>query len=157
MIRSFFITLICLAASLPVSADRRSDEQAILATFESWDAGWAQKDVDLALQDYSDDVDWTNAFGDRFLGKEQLREGLSFIFGLDFVMTGSSQANEYADVRFLSDTVALVRSKLIRKAQQTSDGALMADRRINHLRVLEKRNGKWLIVSHMISQEHDKR
>ncbi len=134
-----------------------TDHYAILATFESWNEGWKQRDVKRALTHYADDVDWTNAFGDRYRSKAELEQGLSYIFGLDFVMAGSSETNEYTDIRFLSDSIALVRSKLVRSNQETSDGIVMPARRINHLRVFEKRDGQWLIVSHLIAQEQDKR
>jgi hypothetical protein len=72
-------------------------------------------------------------------------------------MAGGSGRNEYADVRFLSPDIALVRSKLIRAGQQTSNGEVMADRHIDHLRVVERRDGRWQIVSHLISQANEKR
>ena len=102
-------------------------------------------------------MDWTNAFGDRYEGKGALGEGLAFIFSLDFVMDGDSGVNDFVDIRFLSNSVAIVRSRLVRTGQARSDGTKMAPRRINHLRVFEKREGRWLIVSHLISQEQDKR
>ncbi len=79
-------------------------------------------------------------------------ETLEFIFSLDFVMAGESEGYLFNDITFLSNDVALVRSKLIRVNQQTSSVQLMPDRHINHLRVYERRSGQWLIVSHMISQ-----
>ncbi len=133
------------------------DRAAILATFDSWNRGWKERDAALAVQDYADDVDWTNAFGDRFQGKPALREGLEFIFGLDFVMAGDSANNAYADITFLASDVALVRSKLVRAGQRRSTGEVMPDRQMNHLRVLQRREGRWLIVSHMISQAQEKR
>ena len=52
------------------------DRAAILATFDSWNRGWKERNAALAVQDYADDVDWTNAFGDRFQGKAALLAGL---------------------------------------------------------------------------------
>lgn len=135
-----------------------SDEErlAVLATLESWNEGWLLKDAELAVADYSEDVDWTNAFGARFQGKEALREGLEFIFSLDFVMAGDSQSNEYEDVTFLAPEIALIRSELVRVGQETDSGETMRDRHINHLRVLQKRDGQWVIVSHLISQAKER-
>lgn len=137
--------------------EHASDRAEILRTLESWNHGWAQRDADLAVSDYAQDVDWTNAFGDRFQGKEALREGLSHIFGLDFVMAGDSSGSEYADVTFLTRDVALLRSKLVRSGQRMSTGETMPDRHINHLRVFHRRDGRWVIVSHLISQAQKKR
>lgn len=134
------------------TTNTQQSEEAVLATLESWNQGWAQRDAELAVQDYADDTDWTNAFGDRFQGKEELLDGLSFIFSLDFVMAGESEESEILDVRFPSQDVALIRSKLTRKGQQFANGEVRPDRVIDHLRVLERRDGRWVIVSHLISQ-----
>ncbi len=134
-----------------------SDSAAVLKVFDSWNEGWAKRDASLAVQDYAEDADWTNAFGDRFQGRDALKKGLEFIFSLDFVMAGDSAGNEFADVTFLTPDVAMIRSKLVRTGQLTSAGDKMPDRHIHHLRVLQRRDGKWQIVSHLISQAHRKR
>jgi uncharacterized protein (TIGR02246 family) len=139
-----------------VCAQTPSDTAAVKKTLESWNQGWAKKDADLALQDYAVDIDWTNAFGDRFKGRDALKKGLEFIFSLDFVMAGSSGDHAFEDVTFLTPDVALLRSKLVRRGQKTSTGQMMTDRHIHHLRVLHRRNGEWKIVSHLISQSHKK-
>lgn len=132
-------------------------EQEILATMESWNEGWRTADASLAVRDYAEDVDWTNAFGDRFQGKRALEDGLAYIFSLDFVMAGTSDESEFKDVTMVSDSVALIRSQLVRRGQKTQSGEFMADRVVNHLRVVVKRDGKWVIKSHLISQAQPKR
>ena len=134
-----------------------ADSAAVLATLDSWNRGWAETDAELAVESYAEDADWTNAFGDRFQGRAALFDGLEFIFGLGFVMAGDSGANEFEDITFLTPDVALLRSKLVRAGQQRSTGESMPDRHIHHLRVLERREGRWQIVSHLISQAHEKR
>ncbi len=154
MMNKLISTLICtvlLATSATVFASEE-DKALILETLESWDQGWEHRNADMAVSDYAEDADWTNAFGDRYQSKEELRKGLEFIFSLDFVMAGDSEGHEFDDITFLSSNVALVRSKLVRVNQKTSTGMLMPDRHIDHLRVYHKRSGQWLIVSHMISQ-----
>jgi uncharacterized protein (TIGR02246 family) len=145
--------LVCGSASAQTEADKKE----ILRSFDSWNQGWAYRDADLAVQDYADDTDWTNAFGARFQGKKALRDGLEYIFSLDFVMAGDSAGNEYEDITFLSPDIAIVRSKLVRSGQKTSTGEAMPDRNINHLRVFQKRDGRWLIVSHLISDAKERR
>ena len=151
--------LLLLVIVWPINswAQSDADRDAIMKTFDSWNQGWAQADADLAVQDYSEDTDWTNAFGDRFEGREELRDGLAYIFSLGFVMAGTSADNEFTDIEFLSSNIAIVRSKLVRTGQQMSSGEQMPDRHINHLRVYQKRDGRWFIVSHMISQAQQKR
>lgn len=147
--------LLCLSCSL--LGGRASDRDAVLATLDSWKGGWATADADRAVQDYAEDVDWTNAFGDRFQGRAALRDGLAAIFELDFVMAGTSSEEVFADVTFPAPDVALIRSQLVRRGQRQSDGLPMADRRIHHLRVLQRREGRWQIISHLISQAREKR
>lgn len=151
------VVLTAIVWSSTCAAQSDADKNAILETLKSWNQGWSESDAELAVRDYADNTDWTNAFGDRFEGKAALQEGLEYIFSLGFVMAGDSAGNEFADVRFLGKDVAIVRSKLVRTGQRTSTGGEMPERHINHLRVYEKREGRWLIVTHMISQAHEKR
>ena len=157
MMKRTFVLVGFLILAGTGQAQSDADEAAILATFESWNQGWATGDAAMAVQDYADDTDWTNAFGDRFQSRQTLQEGLEHIFSLGFVMAGQSAGNEYADVTFLGPDIALVRSKLVRAGQETSTGETMPDRHINHLRVLQRRGNRWLIVSHLIAQEQLKR
>lgn len=153
---SLLLLFVCLLAH-PAFAQSEADSEAIMKTFESWDRGWAERNAELAVQDYADDADWTNAFGDRFQGKDALLKGLDHIFSLDFVMSGNSDQADFLKVNFLAPDIAIARSKLVRKGQQTSSGEVMPDRHIHHLRVYAKRGDRWLIVSHLISQAHEKR
>ena len=148
--------MIVLSLPAMVAAQTEEDAAAIRRTLDSWNEGWATKNARLAVQDYAEDIDWTNAFGDRFQGRDKLLQGLEFIFSLDFVMAGSSGENEFEDVTFLTPDIALLRSKLVRTGQKTASGEAMPDRQIHHLRVLERRDGKWRIISHLISQSHPK-
>ena len=152
----FYALIFVLCSSSFVTAQTDADSKAILKTLDSWNQGWAKKDAALAIQDYAENVDWTNAFGDRFQSRDDLKKGLEFIFRLDFVMAGTSGRNEFEDVTFLTPDVALLRSKLVRTGQKTSEGEKMPDRHIHHLRVLKRRDGKWQSVSHIISQSQPK-
>lgn len=153
------ITLLAVACAVPDTAlaQTEADRAAVLQTLNSWTRGWTQADASVAVEDYAEDVDWTNAFGDRFQGRDALRKGLEHIFSLDFVMAGTSAGNEFTDVTFLTPDVALIRSKLVRTGQQRSSGSLMPDRHVHHLRVVQRRDGRWQIVSHLISQAQEKR
>lgn len=126
-------------------------KSSINESINAWDKGWANKDVELSIKHYADSTDWTNAFGDRVQSKEELKNLLTTIFGLDFVMSGENDYGEN-EIIFLNDSIATVRSLNIRKNQQWPDGTKMDDRYVNHLRVYKNINGQWLIINHMISQ-----
>jgi uncharacterized protein (TIGR02246 family) len=153
---SGFILLIFISACTPDKTNKSIDEQTIRAAIDNWNKGWAERNAALAIQDYADNTDWTNAFGARVKSKSELKELLDTIFSMDFVMAGKQNYVEN-NIRFLSTDIALVRSKNIRKGQQWSDGSQMDDRHINHLRVFQKENDDWKIVSHMISQAQEKK
>ncbi|SMG39611.1 hypothetical protein SAMN05661096_02647 [Marivirga sericea] len=136
--------------------DKAADKKAIFKTLENYNLGWERRDVELTIKDYADSTDWTNAFGDRVRTKEELSILLKEVFSLDFVMSGKQNYASH-DLTFLSDHIALLRSRNLREGQKYSSGKAMPDRDINHLRVYEKIDGQWKIVSHMISQAHLKK
>ncbi|MGX1929442.1 YybH family protein [Flagellimonas sp. 2504JD4-2] len=154
----FAITLFvlnCYSQKTNPSTDKSQDELAINQSIKDWDKAWETKNLEMALKHYSNDIDWTNAFGDRVQSKGELKKLLGFIFNMDFVMAGE---NNYGtnEITFLSDDIATVRSLNIRKNQKWSDGSKMEDRRISHLRIYQKINGAWVITDHMISQSWPK-
>nr|WP_299175166.1 DUF4440 domain-containing protein [uncultured Allomuricauda sp.] len=154
----FMIALVfgCKSEKKEIEIDRDRDSKEILKTIDNWNEGWDIKDVELAIKDYSKNTDWTNAFGDRMQSKSELRQLLTEIFAMDFVMDGTDDyAND--DVQFLTDNIALLRSTNVRTGQKWSDGTLMNDRYIHHLRVYQKINNEWKIISHMISQAQEKK
>ena len=77
---------------------------------------------------------------------------LKEVFQLPFVMAGNTDY-EYHDLRMLAEDVILLRSRAIRAGQQLPDGTVQQPRRINHLRVFVKRDGRWVISSHLIGDE----
>ena len=134
--------------------DHSSDIKEIKQIIDDSDKGWDSKNLDLVLQGYSEDIDWTNAFGARVQGKDELRALLKKIFSYDFVMAGKNNYQD-PDITFPNPEIALARSINIRTDQKWPDGQHMEDRVINHLRVFKKVNGKWICINHMISQAHN--
>ena len=135
--------------------DHSNDIIQIKKLINDSDKGWESKNLEIVLRGYSKDIDWTNAFGDRRQGKEQLRGLLDTIFGLDFVMAGKNNYQE-PYITFPSKDIALARSLNIRTGQLWPDGSTMDDRKINHLRVYQIVDGRWVCINHMISQAHNK-
>ncbi len=67
------VVLGALAVSCTSPGRVEGDRSAVLETLNSWNRGWAEADASTAVEDYSEDADWTNAFGDRFQGRAALR------------------------------------------------------------------------------------
>ena len=70
------------AADVEQSVDTAAIEQAV----ENWNTAWKVEDPKLAAQDYSDDADWTNAFGMTRVGRADIEQLLTEVFALPFVM-----------------------------------------------------------------------
>ena len=64
----FAISIVLMGVTASCAATRHAepDRAAVLATLEFWNRGWAEADASMAVEDYSENADWTNAFGDRF-------------------------------------------------------------------------------------------
>lgn len=137
-------------------AQTAADSAAIMRAVEHWEQGWNEADVALATRDYAEDIDWTNAFGTRVQGRDSLTVRLGWILGHANITAGQSEYG-YHDLAFLTPDIALLRSKAIVEGQRTMSGEPMDDRHIHHLRVFERRDGHWLIVSHLIAQAREKR
>jgi uncharacterized protein (TIGR02246 family) len=130
------------------------EKHAIEEIIERWNEGWRTKDPSLATRDYSDDADWTNAFGMQRQGRAEIEALLAQVFALPFVMAASSQVVEQF-MRFLHDDVALVWTRVERTGQLKQSGEPLGIRNTSHLRVLVKSDGAWQIVSHLVSDARD--
>lgn len=154
------LTVLCLViASVSISAQAqgttaKTEQRAIEQVLENWNQGWQKKDASLAAQDYSDDADWTNAFGMRRKGRAEIQKFLTEVFSLPFVMAGESEVAEQS-INFIKPDVVLVTTRVERSGQRTPAGEQLPTRQTSHLRVVVKSKGAWKIVSHLISDARD--
>jgi uncharacterized protein (TIGR02246 family) len=154
-ITALFIAMALLsAASVAQVTTSKSDRALIEQVIENWNRAWQTNDAKLAAQDYSDDADWTNAFGMKKKGRAEIEKILAEVFSLPFVMAGQSKTAEQS-VRFIKPDVALVVTRVERAGQRTPTGAELGTRQTSHLRVLMKSEGRWKIISHLISDARD--
>lgn len=148
-----------LLSAATTSAQQRStsalsDNQLIERAIQNWNEAWAKKDSKLAAQDYTDDADWTNAFGMKKKGRAEIQQFLSEVFSLPFVTAGQSRTVEQS-VRVVKPDIALVITRVERVGQRTPSGDELPTRQTTHLRVLLKLGGEWKIASHLISDARD--
>lgn len=142
------------SAGLAQTKTLKRDQPAVEQAIENWNKAWQTKDAKLAAQDYSSDADWTNAFGMHKNGRAEIEKFLAEVFSLPFVMEGQSKTADQS-VRFIKPDVALVVTRVERTGQRTVSGAELGIRQTSHLRVLMKSEGRWKIISHMISDARD--
>lgn len=138
------------AADVEQSVDTAAIEQAV----ENWNTAWKVEDPKLAAQDYSEDADWTNAFGMTRVGRADIEQLLTEVFALPFVMAGDSETVDQA-IRFIGPDHAVVLTRVQRAGQLDPTGQGMGQRRTSHLRVFAKTGGRWQIISHLISDARD--
>ena len=152
------ITVFVFAIALPgvafAQATSKGDQAAVEQVIEHWNTAWQTKDAKLAAQDYSDNADWTNAFGMKKKGRAEIEKFLAEVFSLPFVMAGQSKTVEQS-VRFIKPDVALAVTRVERAGQLTPSGEQLGTRQTSHLRALVKSGGSWKIISHLISDARD--
>ena len=147
---TLFLTLNASGQSLP-----SNDSLQVVAILDDWNKGWKNKDFKLATKGYSDSAYFTNAFGDKRIGKNQIETLLKEVFSLAFVMSGSSETVTY-QFQFLNNSNLIVYSFVVRRGQKMQDNSIIPDRHTSHMRVFQKNNGAWHIVGHLISDARDK-
>ena len=146
-----------LASTLPAdTTSGPADQKAIERAIENWNTGWRTKDPALATRDYSEDADWTNAFGMTRNGRVEIQKMMEEVFQLPFVMRAESEVVDQK-IRFVRPDVALVTTTIERRGQMTPSGESLGIRNTYHLRVFVRSNGRWQIVSHLISDARDPR
>lgn len=150
----FLLFAFLLSIAGPAMGQQTDDEAMIFAAIDRWDRAWQIKDPALGAQDYSDNADWTNAFGMRREGRAAIRATLAEVFALPFVAAGTSETQGHS-VRFLGADAALVLTRVERAGQYSPSGEGLGERRTSHLRVFEKQDGQWRIVAHLISDARD--
>ena len=131
------------------------DSLQVVTILNDWNKGWQIKDFKLATKGYSDSAYFTNAFGDKRIGKNQIETLLKEVFSLPFVMSGSSETVTY-QIQVLDSANLIVYSSVVRRGQKMPDNSIIPDRQTSHMRVFQKNNGAWHIVGHLISDARDK-
>lgn len=126
-----------------------SDSVEISNKIDDWNNAWTIKDVNLACKWYSEDADFTNAFGFNKTGQSEIHSYLSFVFGLDFVMAGNTKQTSLK-LKSISEKAILAISTVERAGQKTADNKDLGIRNTTHYRVFQKM-GEWKITAHLIS------
>lgn len=156
MIRIALAGLVALWSCVALAHDAFPDEdvRAIEKAINNWDTAWKTKDARLAAQNYSDDADWTNAFGMARRGRSEIEKLITEVFALPFVMAGKSATVEQT-IRKLDSNMALVISRVEREGQQSPSGETMSKRQTTHHRLFRKTKDGWQIIAHLISDARD--
>lgn len=118
--------------------------------------GFATNDAGGLEALYAEDADWTNAFGTSLHGRDAIIRYLEKLFDDGRFKAGRMVGKPQASIRFAAGgTVAIAKTYVEREGQQTVEGGELPVRRNHSLKVLEKRAGRWLIVSEMYMDARD--
>jgi len=127
----------------------KNDSIQIVEKVNDWNNAWKVKDASLAAKWYSDDADFTNAFGFSMIGKDAIEEYLTRVFNMDFVMAGNSEQTSLK-LKYISENSILVISTISRIGQKSNDNSEIGPRRTTHHRLFQK-DEDWMIIGHLIS------
>ena len=76
-----FVSLFLSIGSISGQSKGSKNDQALIEEkIENWNKALQAKDYKLAAQDYSDDADWTNAFGMKRKGRLEIEKVLAEVF-----------------------------------------------------------------------------
>ena len=104
---------------------------------------------------FAADVDWTNAWGRRLHGREELSQFCEHARQDSNYLAGKFVAgSERIDVRFVRPDVAVVHTYAERTGQiDSTTGKVIPTRKVHSQIVVSKEDGKWLIQSELIMDE----
>ncbi len=149
--KKIVILLIVLGGFNTINSQNISQQDSLEITkkIDDWNQAWKIKDASLAAKWYSNDADFTNAFGFSMVGKKNIESYLSRVFKMNFVMAGKSEQTSMK-LKFITQNTILVISTIERKGQKLSDGEELGARQTTHHRLFYKKDN-WEIVGHLIS------
>lgn len=131
------------------SQHRASDieKAAIGKVLEKVGRAFGMMDASIIADCYTEDADWTNAFGTTLHGRDNIIEYLEDLFADERFVQGKMVGEPQGAIRLLKDDVAVAKTYVEREGQGTTDGGEIDTRRNHSLKVLIKKDGQWLIVS----------
>ncbi|WP_182347148.1 SgcJ/EcaC family oxidoreductase [Tomitella gaofuii] len=128
--------------------DTDEDAAAIEKTLTTLLMAFATNNADDIDTVYTDDAEWTNAFGHRLKGRRQIADYLAELFADPRFTAGSATGMPEITVQELADTVVAVWVRADITGQETADGGQLGLRHNHSLKVLTKcDDGRWLVCS----------
>lgn len=130
--------------------DKKREEAAVGEVLVRLARGFAANDARGLDALYAEDADWTNAFGTTLHGREAIAVYLAKLFADQRFEAGRLAGEPQASIRFVGEgRAAVAKTYVEREGQQTVEGKELPVRRNHSLKVLERRDGRWVIVSEM--------
>ena len=138
-------TLLSLVVTASVASDKQiNDEVGVSAVVRGFEDSWNHHDMDALAALFASDADFVNVIGMRWVGRDAIRQHHAASHATIFKSSTLKIGN--TTVHFLKADVATARSEWTLSGI-TSETAQLAPTRTGILtHVLEKIDGRWLIV-----------
>jgi uncharacterized protein (TIGR02246 family) len=136
-------------------AGRPEDQQAVGEAMMALANAFRTLDASGLETLYSEDADWTNAFGTTKKGAAEIVAYLTQLFADPHFAAGKPIGPPQASMRFVSDDVAVVKTYIEREGQQTTEGEQLPVRRNHSLKVFRREADAWKIVSDIYMDARD--
>lgn len=159
------VVCLLIAAAIPVLAEAsdspeasagqaggqaQKDEQAIDQLMERFYKGFAQRDADLLDGLYTDDADWTNAFGHEETGNDAIIAYLRGLFADPAFAAGEIVSKPEITVLQINEDAVMVKTFLEIKGQKTVSGEVLPVRHNYSMKILTRQpDGGWRIKADM--------
>lgn len=132
---------------MPDETGTPEDQQAVGELMMKLGGAFRSLDATGVAELYSEDADWTNAFGTSKKGAAEIADYLKRLFADEHFGAGKPVGPPQASMRFVTDDVCVVKTYLEREGQETSAGEKLAVRRNHSLKVFRREADGWRIVS----------
>ena len=143
-----------MTADHPVGSN--SDEALIGAVLEQLYEGFSRRDAKLIDGIYTEDADWTNAFGRRLIGNAAIVSYLTELFADSNFSDGEMTSQPQFSFREAGKDAVAVGIYTEIEGQRTVDGGTLPTRRNHSLKVLVRQSdGRWQIVADMYMDARD--
>lgn len=131
------------------------DAEAIRDLMRRFGQARGAHDAKGAAAAFSEDVEWTNAFGVVVRGSANLEKFLTSLFAGDEVGTTQGEGANYRpiSIRYLGDDAAIIHGMTQSTRGESRSGE--APRRVHLTFVLAKQDGEWRIVHQQITDARD--
>lgn len=133
-----------------------ADAEAIGDTLTRLAEGFARRDVTMLEGVYTEDADWTNAFGTTVKGSKAILAYLERLFADPRFRAGRMRGAPRVEVMPVAEGVVVARTYIEIEDQETVGGEAIPLRRNFSLKVLRRdANGRWPIAAEMYMDARD--
>jgi uncharacterized protein (TIGR02246 family) len=120
-----------------------ADMAAIRKTFADFYQSFSRHDAHAAVMAFTEDVDFTNMFGDHFHGRKALEQKFVELFA--GTLKDVNRTDTVRNIRFYAPGIALADADTVMTGTRSADGSLRPARKGLMIVVITKQNGLWRI------------